>query len=151
MFSKVINSKTDRDRLVRKEKYMEKIKLSSGKELSLITCGISVDAEEVTLQFLPGDDSLDALNTMLSDPEVTSKMTLLSESGEELRIMNGYTKLESISQQVDAVIGYTQDEAQDPITGKLVTATLCKPDATEQRLSSLEETVDTLVMESLGL
>ena len=130
---------------------MEKVKLSSGKELSLITCGISVDAEEVTLQFLPGNDSLDTLNTLLSDPEVTSKMTLLSDSGEDLRIMNGYTKLESISQQVDAIIGYTQDEVQNPINGKLVTVTLCKPDETDQRLTSLEETVDTLVMESLGL
>ena len=130
---------------------MEKVKLNSGKELHLITCGILVDTEKVALQFLPGDDSLDTLNTLLSDPEVTSKMTLLSDSGEELRIMNGYTKLENISQQVDAVIGYTQDGAQDPITGKLVTVTLCKPDVTEQRLTSLEETVDTLVMESLGL
>ena len=130
---------------------MEKIKLNSGKELPIITCGILVDAKKVTLQFLPGEDSLDALNTLLSDKEATKKMTLLSESGDELRIMNGYTRLESISQEMDAVIGYTQDEAQEPITGKLVTVTLRKPDETDQRLTSLEETVDTLVMESLGL
>ena len=130
---------------------MEKIKLNSGKELPIITCGILVDTGKVTLQFLPGEDSLDTLNTLLSDLEVTSKMTLLSESGDELMILNGYTKLVRISQEMDAVIGYAADEEQEPITGKLVTAVLSKPDATEQRLTSLEETVDTLVMESLGL
>lgn len=130
---------------------MEKVKLSSGKELSLITCGILSDTKKITLQFLPGDDSLDILNTLLSDQTVTAKMTLLSEAGDELQIFNGYTKLESISQQMDAVIGYTQNEEQEPITGKLVTVTLCKPDETDQRLTSLEETVDTLVMESLGI
>lgn len=130
---------------------MEKVKLSSGKELSLITCGILSDTKKVTLQFLPGDDSLDILNTLLSDQTVTAKMTLLSDAGDELQIFNGYTKLESISQQMDAVIGYTADEEQEPITGKLVTAVLSKPDATEQRLTSIEETIDMLVLDSLGL
>lgn len=130
---------------------MEKVKLSSGKELYLITCGILSDTKKVTLQFLPGDDSLDILNTLLSDQTVTAKMTLLSDAGDELQIFNGYTKLESISQQMDAVIGYTQNEEQDPITGKLVTVVLSKPDATEQRLTSIEETIDILVLDSLGL
>lgn len=130
---------------------MEKVKLNSDKELPLITCGILVDAKKVTLQFLPGEDSLDTLNTLLLDPEVTKKMSLLSENGDELRIMNGYTKLESISQEMDAVIGYTQDEAQEPVIGKLVTAVLSKPNMTDQRLTSLEETVDMLVLDNLGL
>ena len=130
---------------------MEKVKLNSGKELYLITCGILSDTKKVTLQFLPGDDSLDILNTLLSDQTVTAKMTLLSDAGDELQIFNGYTKLESISQQMDAVIGYTQNEEQDPITGKLVTVVLSKPDATEQRLTSIEETIDILVLDSLGL
>ena len=130
---------------------MEKVKLSSGKELSLITCGILADTKKITLQFLPGDDSLDVLNTLLSDQEVTAKMTLLSEAGDELQIFNGYTNLDSIRQEMSAVIGYTQDEAQEPVTGKLVTVVLSKPNMTDQRLTSLEETVDTLVMESLGI
>lgn len=78
-------------------------------------------------------------------------MTLLSESGDELAIYNGYTQLQSIGQELNAMIGYTQDESQTPITGKLVTAVLRKPNETEMRLTSLEETVDTLVMESLGM
>lgn len=130
---------------------MEKVKLNSDKELPLITCGILVDAKKVTLQFLPGEDSLDTLNTLLLDPEVTKKISLLSENGDELRIMNGYTKLESISQEMDAVIGYIQDEAQEPVIGKLVTAVLSKPNMTDQRLTSLEETVDMLVLDNLGL
>lgn len=130
---------------------MEKIKLGSGKELDLIVCGIMADAQTVTIKILPGADNLDALNTLLMDTTETEKMILLSESGEQLAIYNEYTQLQSISQELNAVIGYNHDEAQAPIIGKLVTAVLCKPNATEVRLTSLEETVDTLVMESLGM
>ena len=69
---------------------MEKIKLGSGKELDLIVCGIMADAQTVTIKFLPGEDSLDALNTLLMDTAQTEKMILLSESGEQLSIYNGY-------------------------------------------------------------
>lgn len=119
---------------------MEKIKLNgSGKELELIVCGILADTEKLTIKFLPGEESLDSLNTLLSDSAETGKMTLISESGESLAIYNGFTKLQSISQELEAVIGYAQDEEQTQITGKLVTAVLYKPDQTEQRLASLEE------------
>ncbi len=130
---------------------MEKIKLVSGEEFSLIVCGIMADAQTVTMKFVPGKDSLDTLNSILMDTAETEKMILLSESGEQLAIYNGYTQLQSITQELDAVIGYTQDEEQTPITGKLVTAVLRKVDTTEKRLMSLEETVDILVMESIGL
>ena len=109
------------------------------------------DAQTVTMKFVPGKDSLDTLNSILMDTAETEKMILLSESGEQLAIYNGYTQLQSITQELDAVIGYTQDEEQTPITGKLVTAVLRKVDTTEKRLMSLEETVDILVMESIGL
>lgn len=117
---------------------MEKIKLGSGKELDLIVCGIIADQQTVTIKFLPGDDSLDTLNTLLMDTAQTEKMILLSESGEQLSIYNGYTQLQSIGQELDTVIGYEQNEMQTPVTGKLVTAVLRKPDRTEQRLESAE-------------
>lgn len=131
---------------------MEKIKLGSGKELELITCGILTDAKTATIKFLPGEDSLDTLNDLLTSTAETNKMTLLSEGGEEQAIYNNYTELQSIRQDLAATVGYTEmDGEQTPVTGRLVTAVLHKPDTTEQRITSLEETVDTLVMESLGL
>ena len=57
---------------------MERIKLGSGKELNLIVCGIMADAQTVTMKFVPGNDSLDTLNTLLMDTAQTEKMTLLS-------------------------------------------------------------------------
>lgn len=120
---------------------MEKIKLGSGKELELIVCGILAAKDTVTLKFLPGEDSLDTLNTLLSDPAETGKMVLLSEDGEETAIYSGYTGLTSIAMETGAVVGYTQDTDQAPVTGKLVTAVLCKPDETAQRLASLEQQV----------
>ena len=77
---------------------MEKIKLSSGKEYELITCGIVLNNGELTLKLLPGDDSLDTINSLFLSENETSKMTLLSEAGEELAIYNDYTRLQSIKQ-----------------------------------------------------
>lgn len=120
---------------------MEKIKLCSGRELELIVCGIMAVQNAVTIKFLPGDDTLDALNTLLSNSAETGKMTLLSEAGEELAIYTGYTDLASISMETNAVIGYTQDSDQTPITGKLVTVVMHKPDRTEQRLAEHEKQI----------
>ncbi|WP_283681201.1 hypothetical protein [Parablautia sp. Marseille-Q6255] len=117
---------------------MEKIKLGSGKALDLIVCGIIADQQTVTIKFLPGEDSLDALNSILMNTSETEKMILLSESGDQLAIYNGYTQLQSLGQELNAVIGYVQDEIQTPIMGKLVTATLQKPDRTEMRLEAAE-------------
>lgn len=117
---------------------MEKIKLGSGKELDLIVGGILANPQTVTIKFLPGADSLDALNTLLTDTAETEKMMLLSDGGEELAIYNGYTQLQSIGQELNTVIGYTKDETQEPIIGKLVTATLQRPDRMEQRMASAE-------------
>lgn len=117
---------------------MEKIKLGSGKELDLIVCGIIADQQAVTMKFVPGSDSLDTLNTLLMNTSETEKMILLSETGEQLAIYNGYTQLQSITQELDATIGYEQDETQTPVMGKLVTAVMQKPDRTEQRLESAE-------------
>ncbi|RKJ47425.1 hypothetical protein D7Y05_16765 [bacterium 1XD42-54] len=117
---------------------MEKIKLGSGKELELVICGIITDSKKVIIKFLPGEDSLDMLNTLLMSEEETTKMKLLSESGDELAIYNGYTRLESIGQELNAVIRCTQAEIQEPTTGKLVTAVLSKQDDTEVRLDAIE-------------
>lgn len=117
---------------------MEKIKLGSGKLLELIVCGIIADTKNVIVKFLPGEDSLDTLNTLLTSADETGKMTLMSESGEELAIYNGYTEMQSIRQELNAVVGYTQDEDQEPITGKLVTVVLGKPDETAARLAAVE-------------
>lgn len=121
---------------------MEKIKLGSGKELELIVCGILADTKNITIKFLSGEDSLGDINDLMMDTAETTKMTLLSENGEELAIYNEYTQLRSIGQELDAVIGY--DEEQEPVTGKLVTVVLTKPDQTDQRLTSVEDQVTDL-------
>lgn len=131
---------------------MEKIKLGSGKELHLIVCGILADNEKVTLKFTPDEgDTLDGYNTLLSAASETKKLMLLSESNEQLSIYDGYTELSSIEAKTETVIGYSEDEQHTPITGRVITAVLKKPDKTERRLTALEDTVDTLVMENLGV
>lgn len=130
---------------------MEKIRFESGKEYNLITCGLTADEGKMNIKLIPGEDTLDTINLLVSNAEATGEIKLISEAGETLGIYSGYTSLQSLLLTVDAIIGYSQDEEQEPIIGKLVTVVLMKPDTTEQRLSALEDTVDTLVMESLGL
>lgn len=128
---------------------MERLKLSSGKELKLIVCGILADSKTVTIKFLPETNTLNDLNTLLMNTVETEKMILLSEGGDELSIYNGYTRLQSLSQEPETVIGHTQEN--EPITGKLITAVLCKPDEIQKRVTALEETVDIVVGEMLGM
>ena len=50
-------------------------------------------------------------------------------------------------------MNYTQDEEGNPVlvTGAVIIVELQRSDETEARIAALEETVDTLVIESLGL
>lgn len=122
---------------------MEKIKFNSDKEFEIVklTSGIISNSKTLTVRLLPAEATLDEINTTVMDTSETEKITLLSESGESLAIYNGYTDLYSIKQELNAVIGYTEDEAQTPIAGKVVTVILSKPDETSTRLANLESLV----------
>ena len=54
---------------------------------------------------------------------------------------------------MEAVVSHTQDAEGSlvPVTGAAIMVELQRPDETETRIAALEETVDTLVLESLGL
>lgn len=54
---------------------------------------------------------------------------------------------------MEVIVDYTQDVDgnQMPVTGVAIVVELQRPDETEARITALEETVDTLVLENLGL
>lgn len=132
---------------------MGKIRLNNGQELEIIADGIRVAGDSLTLELVPGDKNIMEYETLLSDAANTSKIQVIDYNDEVFKIHSGFTKIQRIEKQMDAVVSHTQDADGDPVlvTGVVIIVELQRPDETEARIAALEETVDTLVLESLGL
>lgn len=132
---------------------MEKIKLLNNETFELITCGVDCSPEKIVFFILPGIVTLTEVETSFS-PENTSKIYRLSaQDEEELQLYTGYTKLLNIEKRKEAEIdtNITETGETTPLLGDLIRIELIKPNETEERIKSLEETVDTLTLEILGM
>lgn len=118
---------------------MEKIRLGSGTELELIICGVSSYDKQVSFDFLRNDYTLSDIETLLSNKDETSKIVLLSEAGEELRIFTGYTKLDAVNLKKNHVISTNDDGTT--VTADVISVVLIRPDTTETRIEALESQV----------
>ena len=132
---------------------MGKIRLNNGQGLEIIADGIWAAGDSLTLGLVPGDKNIMEYETLLSDAANTSKIQVIDYNDEVFNIQTGYTKIRRIEKQMEAVVSYTQDADGNlvPVTGVVIIVELQRPDETEARIAALEETVDTLVLESLGL
>lgn len=132
---------------------MGKIRLSNGQELEIIVDGIQAAGDSLTLRLVPGDKNIMEYETLLSDVANTSKIQVIDYNYEVFKIYSGYTKIQKIEKQMETIVDYTQDEEGNPVpvNGVAIIVELQRPDETESRIAALEETVDTLVLESLGL
>lgn len=109
---------------------MEKIKFNTGQELSLLIGGAIEGNRNLTLKVCREENTLSGIETMLSKV-ATQKITILSESDEELQIFNGYTDLKSI--RLDKNVQVTEGNEQD-----VIVLVLEKPDENAMRLESVE-------------
>ena len=132
---------------------MGKIRLNNGQELGIIADGIQVSGDSLTLGLVPGDKNIMEYETLLSDAANTSKIQVIDYNDEVFKIYSGYTKMQKIEKQMETIVDYTQDEEGNPVpvNGVAILVELQKPDETEARITALEETVDTLVLDSLGI
>lgn len=132
---------------------MGKIRLNNGQELEIIADGIRAAGDTLTLGLVPGDKNIMEYETLLSDAANTSEIQVIDYNDEVFKIHSGFTKIQRIEKQMDAVVSHTQDADGNPVpvTGVAIIVELQRPDETESRIAALEETVDTLVLESLGL
>jgi hypothetical protein len=137
----------------RKVKDMGKIRLANGQELEIIADGIQAFGNTLVLSLVPGDKNIMEYETLLSEAANTSKIQVIDYNDEVFKIYSGYTKMQKIEKQMETVVDYTQDEEGNPVpvNGVAIIVELQRPDETEARIASLEETVDKLVLESLGL
>lgn len=132
---------------------MEKIKLLNNETFELITCGVDSTPEKIVFFVLGGNATLTEVETSFR-PENTAKIYRLSaQDEEELQLYTGYTKLTGIEKRKEAEIDTNITEAGEvtPVLGDLIRIELVKPNETEERIKSLEETVDTLTLEILGM
>ncbi len=132
---------------------MGNIRLNNGQELEIIADGIHAAGDSLTLGLVPGDKNIIEYETLLSDTANTSKIQVIDYNDEVFKIYSGYTKMQKIEKQMETIVDYTQDEEGNPVpvNGVAILVELQKPDETEARITALEETVDTLVLDSLGI
>ena len=132
---------------------MGKIRLNNGQELEIIADGIRATGDYLTLGLVPGDKNIMDYEALLSEAANTSKIQVIDYNDEVFKIYSGYTKMQKIEKQMETVVDYTQDEEGNPVpvNGVAIIVELQRPDETEARIASLEETVDKLVLDSLGI
>ena len=132
---------------------MGNIRLNNGQELEIIADGIHAAGDSLTLGLVPGDKNIMEYETLLSDAANTSKIQVIDYNDEVFKIYSGYTKMQKIEKQMETIVDYTQDEEGNPVpvNGVAIIVELQRPDETESRIAALEETVDTLVLDSLGI
>ena len=142
---------------------MEKLKFANDQIHEIKTNGIASDDTRLRIAIIGSGLSLEEIENLVTVKDNVKRIELLSESDEVLRIYSGYTVLTSLEKKKDVVISITTtDEVIDEETGEVITEatstvnkgdliyiTLRKANETEERLASLEETVDTLIISSL--
>lgn len=131
---------------------MGKIRLESGQELNIIADGISTVGNTLILQIEAGQYSIQELDNIFTDRKNTGKIWVIDYTGELFECYTGFTELRSVAKEYDVVVRYSETKNGEKEAVKDVAIRVCleRPDETKQRIAALEETVDTLVLESLG-
>ena len=116
---------------------MGKIRLNNGQELEIITDGIQVAGDSLSLGLVPGDKNIMDYEALLSDAANTSKIQVIDYNDEVFKIYSGYTKMQKIEKQMETVVDYTQDEEGNPVpvNGVAIIVELQRPDETEARIA----------------
>ncbi len=150
---------------------MEKVKFSNDQIYEIKTNGVASDDTRIRIGIIGSGLSLEEIENLVTVKDNVKRIELLSESDEVLKIYSGYTVLTSLEKKKDVVISVTTEEVISEETtgesteenteetvpefititnrGDVIYISLRKANETEERLASLEETVDVLVMSSL--
>jgi hypothetical protein len=127
---------------------MERIRLANNQDLAIIINGVHSTDKELNIRFTPEGATLTALDELLSDKTVTSKIVLLSDADEELRIYSGYTKIKTIRLDKNVIVNTTvineETGEEEYEYADVVTVILAKPNETEEKIASLEDQVTNL-------
>lgn len=138
---------------------MEQLKLGNGDLLDLPSGGV-MEMRDDKLQVIISADtySFSQIEVLFGSEANTSRLEVLDTVGDIMDVKRDYTRLDSIKKQNDYVMGREEvapENEGDPIEYKDITGTvyiiiLAKPDLRD-RVKDLQETVDFLVLEGLGV
>lgn len=132
---------------------MWKIRLNKGEEFEVTEDGVQALDNILTINLFANEKNIVEFEELFENTENTKKIQLIDHDGSTFLSHLGYTKLQSIKKQMETIVNYTQDEEGNsvPVTGAAIIVELRRPDETEARIAALEETVDKLVLDSLGI
>lgn len=136
----------------------EKIKFHERAVYDLVTGGVDFGEERARLTFLPGEKTYEQIE---ADVTGCNRIEVIDTSGEVMEARAGYIYLDTLTKKKDYIIGTEQvEDGQDEngdtiylnhdVTGTVMIAVLKKADIRKQ-VDDLQETVDMLVLEDLGV
>lgn len=132
---------------------MSKVVLSNGYEFALVANGTNVGTNNVSVTFIPGEYTLEQLETMWTgNANIKVILDEGSQAGETIANYAGYEIVTSISknnQYPAEVEALTDDETTEEKYQTVVTVVCSKGDI-EARVSDLETSVDDLVNAIIG-
>lgn len=148
---------------------MEKVKFSNGNIFEIKSNGIKSDDSTLKIALVAPNTDLTTIESLATDQGNVKRIELLSETDELMKIYSGYSVLTSIEKKKDEIVSVEYEEVigeiTDEVTGETVEGvidynqitnrsdviyiTLRKESESEARLTSLEETVDMLVLSAL--
>lgn len=135
---------------------MEQIKLGNGTTY-LIPAGAitNVDDDKINIIILPGIKTFLDVESDFDLESNVNRIEVLDEVGDVIDVKKGFSNVDSIKKQKNYVTGreeITNDEGITEYVDNIETVyilTLSRPDL-RNKVESLEETVDTLVLDMLG-
>lgn len=130
---------------------MEKIVMNE-KTFELAFTGVIISDDKLVINMINVEDGLEQIERIFNDTTYTERIKLVSESDTVIRIFKGFTKLVEVSKEIDVHIATrVSEEDEVEVRGDVVKVVLNRVSDVEKRVSDLEETVDILVLENLGL
>lgn len=129
---------------------MGKIRLANNQELNIVADGIMETGNNLYI-LAAAELPIEQFDTLFSEKKNVEKIWVIDYTGELFQSYTGFVNLKSVTKEYDAVVSYTDgtDAKKKPVKGTAIRICLERPDETQQRIIALEETVDTLVTESL--
>ena len=125
---------------------MGKIKLNNDQEVTIITDGVLPAGDYLTLMLAADNMTLEQADQLFSNPENTEKIWVVDYLGELFQSYTGFTQLQEVAKEYDAIVDYTEDEDQQkiPVTGTAIRVKLYRPNDVEKRMDGMEERMDTM-------
>lgn len=133
---------------------MEKVKFADGSVIELAINGVVATDKTLRLR-MTTDASLLDIEALVNDKTNVSRIEVLSTEDEVIGVYTGYVMYNTLTKSKNVYLYSVYDTSDgEPVENKVfsdvVDITLRKPNEVEERLASLEESVDILTLAALG-